>query len=51
MLLVAELAEVFEAAQNVGSTVVAFVAREGASYITGTTIFADGGIMQGSPGL
>ncbi|SBT09878.1 Glucose 1-dehydrogenase 1 [Candidatus Accumulibacter aalborgensis] len=32
-------------------TVVAFLASEGASYITATTIFADGGIMQGSPGL
>lgn len=31
--------------------VVAFLAGEGASYITATTIFADGGIMQGSPGL
>ena len=33
------------------ATVVAFLAGEGASYITATTIFADGGIMQGSPGL
>lgn len=31
--------------------VVAFLAGEGASYLTATTIFADGGIMQGSPGL
>jgi glucose 1-dehydrogenase len=31
--------------------VVAFVASDGASYLTATTIFADGGIMQGSPGL
>lgn len=31
--------------------VVAFLAGNGASYITATTIFADGGIMQGSPGL
>src|SRR4029077_2183430 len=31
--------------------VVAFHADEGASYVTATTIFADGGIMQGSPGL
>jgi glucose 1-dehydrogenase len=31
--------------------VVAFLAGEGASYITATTIFADGGIMQSSPGL
>jgi glucose 1-dehydrogenase len=31
--------------------VVAFLASEGASYITATTIFADGGIMQSSPGL
>lgn len=35
---------------EIGS-VVAFLAGEGASYITATTIFADGGIMQGSPGL
>ena len=33
------------------ATVVAFLAGEGASYITATTIFADGGIMQSSPGL
>ena len=31
--------------------VVAFLAGNGASYVTATTIFADGGIMQGSPGL
>lgn len=31
--------------------VVAFLAGEGASYITATTIFADGGIMQQGPGL
>jgi glucose 1-dehydrogenase len=31
--------------------VVAFLAGEGASYVTATTIFADGGIMQSSPGL
>jgi glucose 1-dehydrogenase len=30
---------------------VAFLAGDGASYMTATTIFADGGIMQGSPGL
>jgi len=35
---------------EIGS-VVAFLAGEGASYITATTIFADGGIMQSSPGL
>jgi glucose 1-dehydrogenase len=33
------------------ATVVAFLAGDGAGYITATTIFADGGIMQGSPGL
>ena len=33
------------------ASVVAFVADEGASYITATTIFADGGIMHSSPGL
>jgi glucose 1-dehydrogenase len=33
------------------ATVVAFLAGNGASYITATTIFADGGIMQSSPGL
>jgi glucose 1-dehydrogenase len=31
--------------------VVAFLAGEGASYLTATTIFADGGIMHSSPGL
>ena len=33
------------------ASVVAFLADEGASYITATTVFADGGIMHGSPGL
>jgi glucose 1-dehydrogenase len=33
------------------ASVVAFLASEGASYLTATTIFADGGIMQSSPGL
>ncbi|MGC1296173.1 MAG: glucose 1-dehydrogenase [Alloacidobacterium sp.] len=33
------------------ATVVAFLAGDGASYITATTIFADGGIMRSSPGL
>ena len=36
--------------EEIGS-VVAFLAGDGASYLTATTIFADGGIMQGSPGL
>ncbi|MEO1002522.1 MAG: glucose 1-dehydrogenase [Cyanobacteria bacterium J06638_7] len=31
--------------------VVAFLASDAASYITATTIFTDGGIMQSSPGL
>jgi glucose 1-dehydrogenase len=31
--------------------VVAFLAGDAASYITATTVFADGGIMQSSPGL
>lgn len=35
---------------EIGS-VVAFLAGDGASYITATTVFADGGIMQSSPGL
>lgn len=33
------------------ASVVAFLADDGASYITATTIFADGGLMQSSPGL
>jgi glucose 1-dehydrogenase len=33
------------------ATVVAFLAGDGASYITATTIFTDGGIMHSSPGL
>jgi glucose 1-dehydrogenase len=36
--------------EEIGS-VVAFLAGDGAGYITATTIFADGGIMHGSPGL
>ena len=32
-------------------SVVAFLAGDGASYLTATTIFADGGIMHSSPGL
>lgn len=35
---------------EIGS-VVAFLAGDGATYITATTIFADGGIKQSSPGL
>ncbi|MGC2401539.1 MAG: SDR family oxidoreductase [Acidobacteriaceae bacterium] len=33
------------------ATVVAFLAGDGASYITATTITTDGGMMQNSPGL
>jgi glucose 1-dehydrogenase len=33
------------------AAVVAFLAGDGASYITATTVFADGGMMQSSPGL
>src|SRR5665213_494314 len=33
------------------ASLVAFLAGDGASYLTATTIFADGGIMQSSPGL
>jgi glucose 1-dehydrogenase len=33
------------------ASVVAFLADDGASYITATTIFADGGLMHSSPGL
>lgn len=33
------------------ASVVAFLAEDGASYMTATTIFADGGLMQSSPGL
>jgi len=33
------------------ASVVAFLAGDGASYLAATTIFADGGIMQSSPGL
>src|SRR6266436_941516 len=36
--------------EEIGS-VVAFLAGDGASYITATTIFTDGGIMHSSPGL
>jgi glucose 1-dehydrogenase len=33
------------------ASVVAFLADAGASYMTATTVFADGGLMQSSPGL
>jgi len=33
------------------ASVVAFLAGPGASYLTASTIFADGGLMQSSPGL
>jgi glucose 1-dehydrogenase len=33
------------------ASLVAFLAGDGASYVTATTIFADGGIMQSGPGL
>ena len=33
------------------ASVVAFLAGDGSSYMTATTIFADGGIMHSSPGL
>src|SRR6516225_8195863 len=33
------------------ASVVGFLAGDGASYVTATTIFTDGGIMQGSVGL
>lgn len=33
------------------ANVVAFLAGDGASYLTATTVFADGGIMQAGPGL
>jgi len=33
------------------ASVVAFLAGEGATYLTATTIFADGGIMHSSVGL
>ena len=36
--------------EEIGS-VVGFLAGDGASYLTATTIFADGGIMHSSPGL
>jgi glucose 1-dehydrogenase len=33
------------------ASVVAFLAGDGASYLTATTVIADGGLMQSSPGL
>ena len=33
------------------ANVVVFLAGDGASYLTATTIFADGGMMQSSVGL
>jgi glucose 1-dehydrogenase len=36
--------------QEIGA-VVAFLASDGAAYLTATTVFADGGIMHSSPGL
>ena len=39
------------AESNEIAIVVAFLASDAASYITATSIFADGGIMPSSPGL
>jgi glucose 1-dehydrogenase len=36
--------------EEIGS-VIAFLAGHGSSYVTATTVFVDGGIMQGGPGL
>ena len=33
------------------ASLVVFLAGEGASYMTATTVFADGAIMHSSPGL
>ena len=33
------------------ASVVAFLAGDGGSYMTATTVFADGGIMHSGPGL
>jgi glucose 1-dehydrogenase len=33
------------------ANVVVFLAGEGATYLTSTTVFADGGLMHSSPGL
>jgi glucose 1-dehydrogenase len=33
------------------ASVVAFLAGDGASYVTATTVITDGGLMQSSPGL
>jgi glucose 1-dehydrogenase len=33
------------------ASVVAFLSGNGASYMTATSVFADGGIMMSSPGL
>jgi glucose 1-dehydrogenase len=33
------------------ASVVAFLAGDGGSYLTATTVLADGGIMHSSPGL
>jgi glucose 1-dehydrogenase len=33
------------------ASIVGFLASDASSYITATTVFADGGMMQSSPGL
>jgi glucose 1-dehydrogenase len=48
---VAELQGLIDAAVSAFASVVAFLADSGASYMTATTVFADGGLMQSSPGL
>jgi glucose 1-dehydrogenase len=48
---VVELQSPVDAAVSAFASVVAFLADSGASYMTATTVFADGGLMQSSPGL
>jgi NAD(P)-dependent dehydrogenase (short-subunit alcohol dehydrogenase family) len=51
MMLQGKVAIVTGGNSRIGKAVTLALAGAGASYLTGTTAFADGGLMPSSPGL